>query len=115
MAGAERIAAELGIALAGAREGLSADLEDPVVTPLQALWEVPGRGKAFVDLQHDVTVADVRLAHREGYTHIEHMKRYTTHGMATDQGRMGGVLGAAILAAALFRYSNHPAPRSLRH
>ncbi|MEY4847107.1 MAG: hypothetical protein RLZZ36_220, partial [Pseudomonadota bacterium] len=33
-------------------------------------------------------------------THIEHMKRYTTHGMATDQGRMGGVLGAAILAAA---------------
>jgi sarcosine oxidase subunit alpha len=100
MAGAERIAAELGIALAGAREGLSADLEDPAVTPLQALWEVPGRGKAFVDLQHDVTVADVRLAHREGYTHIEHMKRYTTHGMATDQGRMGGVLGAAILAAA---------------
>jgi len=73
---------------------------DPDVTPLAALWEVPGDGKAFVDLQHDVTVGDVRLAHREGYTHIEHMKRYTTHGMATDQGRTGGLLGAAVLASA---------------
>ena len=99
-AGAERIAAELGVSLPEAAADVGADLDDPVVTPLQALWEVPGRGKAFVDLQHDVTVADVRLAHREGYTHIEHMKRYTTHGMATDQGRTGGVLGAAILAAA---------------
>ena len=74
--------------------------EDPRVTPPLALWEVPGRGKAFVDLQHDVTVNDVRLAHREGYEHVEHMKRYTTHGMATDQGRSGGLVGAAVLAAA---------------
>lgn len=72
---------------------------DPAITPLAPLWAVPGRGKAFVDLQHDVTVDDIRLAHREGYTHIEHMKRYTTHGMATDQGRTGGLLGAALLAA----------------
>ena len=43
---------------------------------------------------------DVRLAHREGYEHVEHMKRYTTHGMATDQGRIGGLLGSAILAQA---------------
>lgn len=70
---------------------------DPACTPL---WEVRGLGKAFVDLQHDVTAADLRLAHREGYSHIEHAKRYTTHGMATDQGRTGGLVGAAILAEA---------------
>ena len=42
----------------------------------------------------------MRLAHREGYEHVEHMKRYTTHGMATDQGRIGGLTGSAILARA---------------
>lgn len=74
--------------------------EDPPRGDLEPCWEIPGRGKAFVDLQNDVTVADVRLASREGYQHIEHMKRYTTHGMGTDQGRIGGLLGSAILAAA---------------
>ncbi len=69
-------------------------------SPPAALWEVPGRGKAFVDLQHDVTAEDIRLAHREGYGHVEHAKRYTTHGMGTDQGRIGGLVGAAVLAAA---------------
>jgi hypothetical protein len=42
----------------------------------------------------------VRLAQREGYEHVEHMKRYTTHGMATDQGRIGGLVGSAVLAQA---------------
>jgi heterotetrameric sarcosine oxidase alpha subunit len=77
--------------------------EDPDVTPIAALWEVRtarARGKAFVDLQNDVTSADVRLAQREGYEHVEHMKRYTTHGMATDQGRIGGLVGSAVLAQA---------------
>jgi sarcosine oxidase subunit alpha len=64
------------------------------------LWEVEGKGKAFVDLQHDATADDMRLAHREGYTHVEHAKRYTTHGMATDQGKTGGLVGIAVLAAA---------------
>ncbi|MGH8240863.1 MAG: sarcosine oxidase subunit alpha, partial [Steroidobacteraceae bacterium] len=59
-----------------------------------------GAGKSFVDLQNDVTTEDVRLAHREGYEHVEHMKRYTTHGMATDQGRIGGLVGSAVLADA---------------
>jgi methylglutamate dehydrogenase subunit C len=54
---------------------------------------------AFVDLQNDVTVDDLRLAHREGYSHVEHMKRYTTHGMGTDQGKIGGLVGSAVLAA----------------
>ncbi len=73
---------------------------DPQSTPIAALWEVRGRGKAFVDLQNDVTTQDVRLAVREGYEHVEHMKRYTTHGMATDQGRIGGLVGSAVLAQA---------------
>jgi methylglutamate dehydrogenase subunit C len=95
---AQALAGELGRTL-GRMPAL--DLAaDPEATPLSALWEIPGRGKAFVDLQNDVTAADVRLSHREGYEHVEHMKRFTTHGMATDQGRVGGLLGSAVLAAA---------------
>ena len=98
LAAASCIASALGLSTA---TPVATDLPpDPEVSPLQALWEVPGRGKAFVDLQHDVTTEDIRLAHREGYTHIEHAKRYSTHGMATDQGRIGGLLGAAVLAKA---------------
>lgn len=73
---------------------------DPDVTPLAPLWQVRAAGKAFVDLQNDVTADDVRLACREGYEHIEHMKRYTTCAMATDQGRIGGLAAAAVLAEA---------------
>jgi sarcosine oxidase subunit alpha len=71
-----------------------------VATPIAPLWEVAAAGKAFVDLQHDVTADDMRLAHREGYGHVEHAKRYTTHGMGTDQGRIGGLVGSAVLASA---------------
>ena len=73
---------------------------DPATTPLEALWEVRGRGKAFADLQNDVTTDDVRLACREGYAHAEHMKRFTTLSMAADQGRIGGLVGSAVLAQA---------------
>ncbi|WP_374409953.1 sarcosine oxidase subunit alpha family protein [Novosphingobium colocasiae] len=61
------------------------------------------RGKAFVDFQHDVTESDVALAAREGFTSVEHMKRYTTLGMATDQGRLSQLNGHALLAAATGR------------
>ena len=64
------------------------------------LWEVKARGKSFVDIQDDVTADDMRLAHREGYSHIELAKRYTTHSMGTDQGKSGGIVGAAVLAEA---------------
>jgi sarcosine oxidase subunit alpha len=65
-----------------------------------AFWEVRGApGRAWVDLQNDVTTKDVALAARENFATAEHMKRYTTHGMATDQGKTGGVLGLAALAA----------------
>ena len=73
-------------------------------TPIKALYEVrlPGsKPKAFVDPQHDVTSGDVRLAHQEGFVSVEHMKRYTTLGMATDQGKMGNVIGLALMAEAL--------------
>jgi methylglutamate dehydrogenase subunit C len=98
-AAARVIAAELGHATLAAGLGLALP-PDPQATPIDALWEVRAHGKAFVDLQNDVTAADVRLAQREGYEHVEHMKRYTTHGMATDQGRIGGLVGSAVLAQA---------------
>lgn len=72
----------------------------PVSSPA-AIFEIPAPGKAFVDFQHDVTASDVRLAHREGFVSVEHLKRYTTLGMATDQGKTSNVPGLAIMAAAL--------------
>ncbi|MFC3691537.1 sarcosine oxidase subunit alpha family protein [Chenggangzhangella methanolivorans] len=62
-------------------------------------WRVSGsKAKAFVDFQNDVSVKDVELAAREGFVSVEHLKRYTTLGMATDQGKTGNVLGLAIMA-----------------
>ena len=61
---------------------------------IEPLWrvDVPNqRGKAFLDLQNDVTVGDVHLALREGYDNIEHVKRYTTGGMGIDQGKTGNI------------------------
>ena len=65
------------------------------------VFEIEAAGKAFVDFQHDVTADDVRLAHREGFQSVEHLKRYTTLGMATDQGKTSNVPGLAIMANAL--------------
>ncbi|MCA8909959.1 MAG: FAD-dependent oxidoreductase, partial [Rhodospirillaceae bacterium] len=62
------------------------------------LWQVPARGKAFVDFQNDVTAKDLALAQRENYASIEHTKRYTTLGMATDQGKTSGVNAIGIVA-----------------
>ncbi|MDR3465820.1 MAG: sarcosine oxidase subunit alpha family protein [Xanthobacteraceae bacterium] len=68
-------------------------------TEVQACWHVGGaRSKAFVDLQNDVTDRDIALAAREGFRSVEHLKRYTTLGMATDQGRTSNVGGLAIMA-----------------
>ncbi|RMD92322.1 MAG: sarcosine oxidase subunit alpha family protein, partial [Alphaproteobacteria bacterium] len=59
------------------------------------------RAKAFLDYQNDVKVSDVELAAREGYESVEHTKRYTTLGMATDQGKTSNINGIAVLAQAL--------------
>ncbi len=55
-------------------------------------------GKAFIDLQHDVSVTDIDLAEQEGYRSVEHLKRYTTSGMATDQGKTSNVNALARIA-----------------
>jgi sarcosine oxidase subunit alpha len=67
------------------------------------IWSVTGqngeiRGKAFIDFQHDVKTSDVDLAHREGYVSVEHLKRYTTMGMATDQGKLSNINALARMA-----------------
>jgi sarcosine oxidase subunit alpha len=65
------------------------------------LWRVEtATGKAFLDLQNDVTVDDVHLALREGYANVEHVKRYTTGGMGIDQGKTGNlnIIGTVALA-----------------
>ena len=115
---------DLGAALReGARAGVKAataagfkaftSIETPALdTPKQswrplAAWKItngeePGRGpKAFVDFQNDVTASDVALAAREGFQSVEHLKRYTTMGMATDQGKTSNINALAILADAL--------------
>jgi sarcosine oxidase subunit alpha len=63
-------------------------------------WVKQSTGKAFIDYQNDVTPKDLPLAAREGYRDIELAKRYTTAGMATDQGKLGNVNAIAILAEA---------------
>ena len=62
---------------------------------IEPLWHVDAsggaEGKAFLDIQNDVTVQDVHLALREGYDNVEHVKRYTTGGMGFDQGKTGNI------------------------
>ncbi len=72
-----------------------------VISPLW--WVKESQGKAFIDYQNDATAKDLPLAAREGYRDIELAKRYTTTGMATDQGKLGNVNAIAILAEATGR------------
>ncbi len=66
---------------------------------IKPLWYVhSGKGRAWIDFQNDVTVKDVKLAHQENFSSVEHLKRYTTLGMATDQGKTGNVIGLAVMA-----------------
>jgi methylglutamate dehydrogenase subunit C len=55
-------------------------------------------GKVFVDFQNDVTLKDIKQAHAEGYTSVEHLKRYTTLGMGTDQGKTSNINAIAVMA-----------------
>ena len=74
---------------------------------LTPFWLTPARfpggktSKHFVDFQNDVTAADIALAAREGYRSVEHLKRYTTMGMGTDQGKTSNVNALALLAREL--------------
>ena len=63
------------------------------------MWHVPqSQARAWLDLQNDVTVKDVKQAHQEGFRAVEHLKRYTTLGMATDQGKTANIPALAIMA-----------------
>ena len=68
--------------------------------PRHRLWRIRAE-PAWLDFQNDVKVSDVQLAAREGYESVEHTKRYTTLGMATDQGKLSNINGLAILSDAL--------------
>jgi sarcosine oxidase subunit alpha len=80
---------------------------DAAMQALQPLWRVPAAEdpdrcpKQFIDFQNDTSVADIRLAVREGYRNVEHVKRYTALGFGTDQGKLGNINGMAVLAESL--------------
>jgi len=84
--------------------GASPKVETQTETPIRSVWRIPPRepdgafNKHFVDFHNDVTAADLELAFREGYRSVEHLKRYTTTGMGTDQGKTSNVNALAILA-----------------
>jgi methylglutamate dehydrogenase subunit C len=91
-----RDAAVAALGLTGAADLPEAEDAPVRITPL---WHVAqGKGRAWIDQQNDVTVKDIKLAQQENFTSVEHMKRYTTLGMATDQGKTGNVIGLAIMA-----------------
>lgn len=87
-------AADLGFA--GSGDAATADDEAAGVS---AYWHVTeGKGRAWLDLQNDVTVKDVVQSHAEGFRSVEHLKRYTTLGMATDQGKTSNIPALAVMA-----------------
>lgn len=93
-------------AMKGAIDGRPIDVpacrdEAFAISPLW--WVKQSKGKAFIDYQNDATAKDLPLAAREGYRDIELAKRYTTAGMATDQGKLGNVNAIAIMAEATGR------------
>ena len=95
----ERAARASGAAGSAGRHPAASGDGPPRLVPF---WRSPASAsqekRQFVDLQNDVTVADLRQALAEGFTDIEHIKRYTTLGIGTEQGRVSRILGAAIVA-----------------
>jgi len=81
--------------------------ETPDEAPMLPVWMMPqGAGEAlrmkmWLDYQNDVKVSDLQLAAREGYESVEHAKRYTTLGMATDQGKLSNINGLGVLSDAM--------------
>ena len=70
---------------------------------LTALWSVKGKHRAWLDFANDVTTKDISQSAQEGFRSVEHMKRYTTQGMAPDQGKNSNVAALALLADATGR------------
>jgi methylglutamate dehydrogenase subunit C len=98
--GGSAAGAEAAESLGYRRAPIETAQADEELTAVTSCCFVPGsKSKAFVDFQNDVTRDDVELAAREGFRSAEHLKRYTTLGMGTDQGRTSNVNGLAILAS----------------
>jgi sarcosine oxidase subunit alpha len=103
----EGAAAGLAAARVVGFEGVDASSKgviEPADKPQTPVWRAPAdrkRARMFVDFQNDVTTKDLDLAVREGYHSIEHVKRYTTTGMGTDQGKTSNVNALAIVANTL--------------
>ncbi|GAB1480002.1 sarcosine oxidase subunit alpha family protein [Paracoccaceae bacterium] len=101
------LTAAAALADVAAQMGGEAKAETVDEAAMQPVWIMPqGAGpalkmKMWLDYQNDVKVSDVQLAAREGYTSVEHTKRYTTLGMATDQGKLSNINGLAVLAQSL--------------
>jgi len=104
-AAARQAAEEVGRSLA--EEAAARQVQTADEAPMAAIWSMPARApyklraKTWLDFQNDVKVSDVQLAAREGYESVEHTKRYTTLGMATDQGKLSNINGLAVLAGSL--------------
>lgn len=87
--------------------GLKLSAVSEAETPILPVWSMPQgasyklRSKTWLDYQNDVKVSDVQLAAQEGYESVEHTKRYTTLGMASDQGKLSNINGLAVLADSL--------------
>ena len=101
------LTAAAALADVAAQLGGEAKAEAVAEAAMEPVWIMPqGAGpalkmKMWLDYQNDVKVSDVQLAAREGYTSVEHTKRYTTLGMATDQGKLSNINGLAVLAQSL--------------
>ena len=94
---------EAGLAAYPAEQAVSCPA--PVSQPsrseaaIEPCWRIEASGKAFVDYQNDVAASDIELAALENYRSVEHLKRYTTLGMAPDQGKTSNVNALAIMAS----------------
>ncbi|MEO0485233.1 MAG: sarcosine oxidase subunit alpha family protein [Pseudomonadota bacterium] len=97
------VAAEVARELGATAPELAVPEADDAPYSVTPYWHVPGKGRAWLDFQNDVSVKDVKQAAAENYASVEHMKRYTTQGMATDQGKNSNVAALAILADATGR------------
>lgn len=92
------VARELGL-----KPQTTVPVADDAAYAITPLWVVPGKGRKWIDFQNDVHVKDIRLAAQENFRSVEHMKRYTTQGMAPDQGKSSNVVALAVLADATGR------------
>lgn len=91
------VAAEIALGL-GFTPEVTLPLAEARAYAIAPLWETPGKGRKWVDFQNDVTTKDIALSAQENMRSVEHMKRYTTQGMAPDQGKSSNVLALAVLA-----------------